>query len=391
MFKIIGTEEEFNAIKSDWDDFIYKNSVSNVFLSHDWIASWIISFLKRKRGKRLFIIVEYDEKNNEIKSIAPFYIEDFFFIFKCLRFISDDYSDYLGILTADFSIKNVLAEIHSHIKANSGRKKKLSGINIVYLKQVSEEQKDKIVEYKNETQVQRSPLRQTSKDRLHLVNKSSGDCYYIDLPGSIEEYIKGFNSKQRYNILKRVKNAEKEGIRYVAISIKNGSDNNIDYYLEEFFKLHQKRWHDKSRSGVFHNDKIKTFFKNLFTVLYNNGILNLSFLKYNEKLIAASACFDVKDKRQVYLPGFNPEYSFLHPGIVLTYYNIREAVLLNYKEFDFLKGSEDYKKRFLGIKRANYKIYLYKTKIIYPIFKLNLFLKNEFFPKIKSIFIYKYE
>ncbi len=112
----------------------------------------------------------------------------------------------------------------------------------------------------------------------------------------------------------------------------------------------------------------------------------MSFLEYNGKLIAGAACFDFKNTRQVYLPGFDPEYSYLHPGIVLTYHNINEAILSGYKEFDFLKGSEDYKKRFLAIKRANYKIYLYKAKVIYMIFKLNLFLKNELFPKIKNIF-----
>ncbi len=386
MFKIIRTEEEFNAIKADWDSFIDENSASNVFLSHNWIASWIAYFLNGKRGRQLFIIVEYDDNGNTIKSIAPFYIDVFFLVFKCLRFISDDYSDYLGI-PVNNTLFNILDEINSYLNTKySGFKEiRKKGKNrfradIIYLKQVSEEQNGKILKY--------------GKDKFNLTNKSGGDCYYVPLPHTIKEYMEGFNSKQRYNILKRVKDAEKEDIRYISISIKTGNDSNIDHnnmdhldhYLEEFFNLHQKRWNKKGKQGVFHNDNIKAFFVNLFTVLYDNGILNLSFLKYNDKLIAGSACFDIKDKRQVYLPGFDPEYSFLQPGIVLTYYNIREAISLNYKEFDFLKGSEDYKRRFLAIKRTNYKIYLYKTEIIYLIFKLNLFLKNELFPKIKNFF-----
>lgn len=388
MFKIIRTEEEFNAIKADWDRFTDNNSDSNVFLSHDWIASWIKYFLKGKKGRQLFIIAEYDDNEGTIKSIAPFYIDVFFLVFKCLRFISDDYSDYLGIAADNTgAIFNMLDEINSYLNVKRGGYKEIKEINkkeengfradMIYLKQVSEEQSGKILKYE--------------KDKLHLTRKSGGDCYYALLPHTVEKYLEGFNSKQRYNILKRVKTAEKKAVQYISISIKNGDGNNIDYYLEEFFKLHQKRWNKKGKRGVFHNNKINAFFKSLFTALYNNGILNLSFLKYNDRLIAASACFDIKDKRQVYLPGFDPEYSFLQPGIVLTYYNIREAISLNCKEFDFLKGSEDYKRRFLAVKRANYKIYIYKTKIIYPIFKLNLFLKNEFFPKIKNIFICKYE
>lgn len=382
MFKIIRTEEEFNRVKADWDSFILKNSASNVFLSHDWVAKWITYFVKGKKGRQLFIIAEYDDNEGTIKSVAPFYIDVFFIVFKCLRFISDDYSDYLGIAANDNgAVFNMLNEINSYLNVKRSGYKEINKkeknrfrADIIYLKQVSEEQSGKILKYE--------------KDKLHLTSKSSGDCYYALLPHTVEEYLERFNSKQRYNILKRVKTAEKKSVQYISVSIKNSNNgnNNFDYYLDEFFKLHQKRWNEKGKQGVFHNNKINAFFKSLFTALYNNGILNLSFLKYNDRLIAASACFDIKDKRQVYLPGFDPEYSFLQPGIVLTYYNIREAISLNYKEFDFLKGSEDYKRRFLAVKRANYKIYIYKYKIIYKVFKLNLFLKQELFSKIRSIF-----
>ena len=382
MFKIIRTEEEFNRVKADWDSFILKNSASNVFLSHDWVAKWITYFVKGKKGRQLFIIAEYDDNEGTIKSVAPFYIDVFFIVFKCLRFISDDYSDYLGIAANDTgAVFNMLNEINSYLNVKRSGYKEINKkeknrfrADIIYLKQVSEEQSGKILKYE--------------KDKLHLTSKSSGDCYYALLPHTVEEYLERFNSKQRYNILKRVKTAEKKSVQYISVSIKNSNNgnNNFDYYLDEFFKLHQKRWNEKGKQGVFHNNKINAFFKSLFTALYNNGILNLSFLKYNDRLIAASACFDIKDKRQVYLPGFDPEYSFLQPGIVLTYYNIREAISLNYKEFDFLKGSEDYKRRFLAVKRANYKIYIYKYKIIYKVFKLNLFLKQELFSKIRSIF-----
>lgn len=389
MLRIISTEEELNAIKAEWDGFIHKDSISDkygAFLSYDWTALWVGSFLKGKRGRRLFAIVEYDDARNEIKSIAPFYIEKFFIIFKCLRFISDDYSDYLGILNSGGGIENILEEINFLLTAGSKA-------DIAYLKQISKEQREEILEYEDgfrkvgsSTKHRRALGVPASKVGLNFTGKSSGDCYYINLPDSMDSYINGFNSKQRYNILKRVKNAEKKGVEYVNVSVHNRDDNNLDHYLEEFFTLHQKRWNSKGKKGVFHDDKSKYFFKKLFTVLYHNGILSLSFLKYDEKPVAASVCFDVGDKRQVYLPGFSPEYSFLHPGIVLTYYNIKEAILLNYKEFDFLKGPEDYKKRFLGKKRENYKIYLYKTTFIYWMFKLNLFLKNELFPKIKNIF-----
>ncbi|MHB1546428.1 MAG: GNAT family N-acetyltransferase, partial [bacterium] len=90
-------------------------------------------------------------------------------------------------------------------------------------------------------------------------------------------------------------------------------------------------------------------------------------------------------KRQVYLPGFDTKYSSYHPGIVLTYYIIEEAIAEKYEEFDFLKGGEEYKQRFGAVKRENYKLYLYKNKIVYYIYKINLFIEKEIKEKLKDL------
>lgn len=378
MIKIIRDKSGFKAIRHDWDCFIEKNGYfARVFLSYDWLSMWISYFLTGNSGKKLFIITECDDETGEIKAIAPFYIERFFFFFKCLRFISDDYSDYLGILSTD-KISDILKETCGHLGAGFLDESKA---DLIYLKQVSDSLKDEI-------NLNIGGLKNTS-----IFIKPSGDCYYIDMHANgilkLEDYLKKFNSKQRYNILKRVKNAEKKGVKYISVNAANekpSEDFNFEYYIKEFFNLHQKRWNKKGKEGVFSSNKIKLFFQDLFEALYKKGILDLSFLKYGDKLIAGAVCFDFERKRQVYLPGFDPEYSYLHPGIVLTYNNINEAILSGCKEFDFLKGSEDYKKRFLAVKRKNFKIYIYKKKIIYLLFKLNIFLKNEIVLNVKRIF-----
>ncbi len=80
MIKIIRDEGGFKAIKHDWDRFIEKNGYfALVFLSYDWLSIWIRYFLTDDSGKKLFIITECDDATGEIKAIAPFYIERFFF------------------------------------------------------------------------------------------------------------------------------------------------------------------------------------------------------------------------------------------------------------------------------------------------------------------------
>jgi CelD/BcsL family acetyltransferase involved in cellulose biosynthesis len=199
----------------------------------------------------------------------------------------------------------------------------------------------------------------------------------------MDDYMKRFNSKQRYNILSRADKAEKNGIRFIG---SQDTDKSLfKAYLGHFFRLHQKRWNEKGKRGAFHNKKIKTFFTDLFTVLFDKNKIALPVLADNENIIASAVCFDYAGKRQVYLPGFDSKYSGYHPGIVLTYHIIKEAIGRRYEEFDFLKGGEEYKQRFGAVKRANYKLYLYKNKIVFYIYKISLFIEKEVKEKLKDL------
>ena len=443
MVKIIRDCQGFNAIKGGWDDFASRiDSPAAVFMSHGWLSAWIKYFLDGKRGKKPFIAVDYDDKaggthgTRAIRAAAPLYKERFFIFFRSLRFISDDYSDYRDILTGQGAcftgmagMSGIARELEKRLNAGLCSADRL---DIIFLKQVSGAFKDAISgdvcgRGGKGAGIASSPahLRLRKKQRflhacsqrylamtgglggagaergkIRFKSKPSGSCYYIDLNkyGSMEGYLEKFNSKQRYNILKRVKDAGKEGVEYVTVpqgsaaagagggAERDGAASQADGhraetayvdYIGEFFNLHQKRWRGKGGKGVFHSAAIRDFFRSLFGVLDEKGFLNLSFLKFEGKFIAGAVCFDAGGRRQVYLPGFDPEYSYLHPGIVLTYYNIEEAFAAGRSEFDFLKGPEDYKKRFLAEKRENYKIYIYRNRAAYALFKLNIFLKNE--------------
>ncbi len=365
MRKIIKTEAELDDIREQWRDFTSKVSGFEVFFSHEWIKTWFDYFIKNNKKRSLHIIVEVDESKNEITSIVPLYREKFFYFFTSIRFISDNYSDYLGILTGGMKGFSAAAgAVEDLLVGGSGSP------GIIYLKQVPEEQ---ALALKN--------LLAGKSGGISLKMKESGDCYFISLPKSAGDYLKMFNSKQRYNIIKRVKNAEEKGARFVSFDY-NGRPELLSSHIKEFFDLHQKRWNEKGKEGVFRSKKIKEFFSDLFLRLHEAGFLKLSFLKIGDKSIAGQVCFDLNGKREVCLPGFDPAYSSLHPGIVLTFYEIRDSTLKGLREFDFLKGGEGYKKGFLAVKRPNFKLYLFRNKFFFILFRINTFLRNEIFSKI---------
>ena len=371
MIKIIQNINELESIESEWNDLFEESSGSNVFQSFDWNYIWLKHFLRK--NDNIFIIAVYNDKENgKLEAIAPFFIRRFFLFLKSLMFISYDYSDYLDIIIRKNCDKEkIYVEIFNTVLL----KNKFNKIaDIIYLKQVSKKTLSLISEY----------LQKIKKISLNF--KESGSCYYFNLPDNIEDYMKRFNSKQRYNILKRVEKADDVNIKYSACSSVNTYKSLFEKYLNIFFELHQKRWQGKGKRGVFYNDDIKSFFKELFISLFNKNRITLSTLKINDgNIIASAVCFDYADKKQIYLPGFDTAYSGYHPGIVLIYNDIKESINKKYKELDFLKGGEEYKQRFGAIKRENYKLYLYKNKIYFYIYKINIFFENEVKEKTLNI------
>lgn len=394
MLETIRDEGGFSALADNgWDGFVSgTGSRAAVFMSGGWISGWIRYFLGGRKGKELFVPVEFGPDGG-IVSAAPLYRERFFGFFRRVRFIGDDYSDYLDILSSAGSAgtRAIIGRLADSVSAGFfGR----DGAAVIYLKQVSAELKDELASYFKGAAAEGAGGK--GKPAIKVKARLSGGCYFINLRryGDIGGYMAAFSSKQRYNVLKRVKDAAKEGIEYETVprgalaaaarGYGGGAGTGAADYAGEFFRLHRKRWNEKGGMGVFKTPRIEGFFREAIAALDERGILNLSFLKHEGKYIAGALCFDFGGRRQVYLPGFDPDYSRFHPGIVLTYRGIEDAFSKGLSEFDFLKGPEEYKKRFLAEKRENYKIYIYKSRAAYALFKTDMFLRNEVAAKINE-------
>ena len=97
---------------------------------------------------------------------------------------------------------------------------------------------------------------------------------------------------------------------------------------------------------------MELFFHGIAHIMFPKSWIKLSFLGVDGGHAASSLCFDYQNKMYLYNSGYDPQYSYLSPGIVLVGYLIREAIESGRCEFDFLRGKESYKYRF-GAKDSN--------------------------------------
>ncbi len=82
----------------------------------------------------------------------------------------------------------------------------------------------------------------------------------------------------------------------------------------------------------------------------------MAFLDVGHRPAAAYLNFDYAGRIWVYNSGLDPTYQALSPGWVLIGRLIEWAIRNGRKEFDFLRGDEDYKFRLGGTERSIYRL-----------------------------------
>jgi len=166
-------------------------------------------------------------------------------------------------------------------------------------------------------------------------------CPIISLPTTWDEYLSSLSKKQRHEIRRKIRRAERSGqINWYIVN----EERDLTIEMEAFIELHQKSDVDKDE---FMDEQMKGFFHAAAQALQEAGWLQLAIMEVNGEKAAAMLNFDYGDSILVYNSGYNPhKYARLSPGIVLLAYCIQHAIELGRAKFDFLRGDEEYKFRF---------------------------------------------
>ncbi len=168
-------------------------------------------------------------------------------------------------------------------------------------------------------------------------------CPIIELPSTWEEYLSLLGKKQRHELRRKIRKANREGlVRWYHVQDQGILESEVD----DFIELHQKSGQHKTS---FMDQRMQGFFQALARTLFEQGWLKLYFLLIDEIKTAALLCFDYNDSILVYNSGYDPDlYPSLSAGTVLLAYCIRDAIEKGRKILDFLRGAEEYKYRLGG-------------------------------------------
>lgn len=125
--------------------------------------------------------------------------------------------------------------------------------------------------------------------------------------------------------------------------------------LEHLFRLHSARWGLRGETGVLASDQVRSFQREAVPGLEQAGMLRIHVLAIGGRVVAAYYVLSHRGKAFLYLTGFDPDFDFESPGVILSAHVIDEAVAEGCSEVDFLRGQEPYKYGWGAVDRWNLK------------------------------------
>ena len=153
----------------------------------------------------------------------------------------------------------------------------------------------------------------------------------------------------RNTIKRRRRNLFKKYEKVEFVEWRNSDE--IDSAMEKMFELHEKRWKVVKHRGNLARSDVRGFHKRIARIFLSSDMLRLYFLRVQGNDVATLYTFKYNNKLFYYQGGWDPELSGDNVGSILTSLVIEDAINNGYSEYDFLRGTEDYKTRLTDKKR----------------------------------------
>jgi CelD/BcsL family acetyltransferase involved in cellulose biosynthesis len=167
----------------------------------------------------------------------------------------------------------------------------------------------------------------------------------IALTGDFDEYLAGIEKKQRHEIRRKLRRAAEYElpVRFRVVEDHAALESEIE-------ALFQLMVDDPNKAG-FLTEAMRAQMTATLQIASRNGQLWLAFLEVGGQKAAAAVNFDYKNKLWGYNSGVSRDFMELSPGWVLLGHQLKWACEHGRREFDFMRGDEEYKYRFGGVNR----------------------------------------
>lgn len=347
----LATKEDIGKSRESWNSLVSSMRLPTIFLTWEWITTWLKHF-----GKQyiLFVLFIYDDC--ELKAIVPLAKRSLIFKNKLIKVnvitfcgCLELYPDHLDIICSADDTNNYAIIILDYFLYE------YKDWDVMYLPYIAD------------NGCLESSLK-LSNNSFRLIKSDDTIAPFINLENGIDSCLAEMDRKKRYNLNRESKLLFDKNISFSVVN----SEYDLEYGLNELFELHKERAGNKNIISAFYRDDIMNFHKEISKIFLELDWLKLYLLKNNDnnKAISAAYGFIYGQSFSYYQTGFDPEWQRSSPGKILILKILEDLCRYNVKEFDFLGGNDSYK---------TYWTKKYRLMSTYTIFNNNLIGRMEYF------------
>lgn len=185
-------------------------------------------------------------------------------------------------------------------------------------------------------------------------------CPYIPLNTNTED----IRNQSEQAFLKQIRSKERRLMKKGSLTFKKVvNEADIAFVMTKLFDLHCRRWEHTDTPSSFLKDEEREVALLNATALFQQHVLHLTYLLFNNDVIAVH--FGMSDDKRLYyyLPAYDTDYRKYSVGNILTSHLIQHAAKEGYEIFDFLKGDEGYKWMFGAKEKKNITFSIYNQTL----------------------------
>lgn len=165
---------------------------------------------------------------------------------------------------------------------------------------------------------------------------------HTETTNDFESFVASLPKKDRHELRRKLRNLEAAGeYRYEECS----SPAEFEARFHRFLELMRKSRADKD---AFLTPAMEAYFRDLGRVTCELGLSRLATLWLEDEAVAMTWSFATDNALLLYNSGYDPGHEGLSLGITSKALAMRAACEAGLREFNFLRGDEDYKRRMGG-------------------------------------------
>jgi len=308
------TEETFDSINSLWLDPQQRLKWDCLFVLPGWLKAWWDNFGSDQTAYLVAV-----RQNEELIGIAPFIVQG-----ETARLMGDpDVCDFLDMIIAPGSGKVFFQNLIPHLKHNAITRLDLGALRA-------------------DSSVMRCLVPVAESLNCEVACEAQAASMELELPSTWDDFLYQLTGKERHELrrkLRRLNEAARINFRVVEDAAEVSKE--VGTFLE-LFKL------NRSDKLNFMTDPRAAFFRALAEEMAGARILKLFFLDLDDTPAAAVMCFDYHSTMYLYNNGYDNRHQSLSIGLLSKVLTIKDSIQRGKSRYDFLKGTESYKRRLGG-------------------------------------------